>query len=34
MNPSANDKALALVSKRFVTGGMDGLVKIWQENDN
>ena len=31
MNPGANDKALARVPMRFVTGGMDGEVKIWQE---
>lgn len=33
MNPAINEKALALVSKRFVTGGMDGKVKIWQEKE-
>jgi protein transport protein SEC13 len=33
MNPTVNEKALALVSKRFVTGGMDGKVKIWQEKE-
>lgn len=30
MNPQVNNQALALVSKRFVSGGMDGKVKIWQ----
>lgn len=34
MNPSLNEKALALVPKRFVTGGMDGKVKIWIEKQN
>ena len=34
MNPQMNDKALSLVAKRFVTGGMDNKVKIWQENEN
>jgi WD40 repeat protein len=33
MNPSVNEKALALVPMRFVTGGMDGRVKIWTENN-
>lgn len=33
MNPSVNEKALALVPMRFVTGGMDGKVKIWQVKD-
>lgn len=32
MNPAVNEKALALVPMRFVTGGMDGKVKIWSEN--
>jgi len=29
MNPAINEKALSIVPKRFVTGGMDGRVKIW-----
>lgn len=32
MNPAVNEKALALVPMRFVTGAMDGKVKIWSEN--
>lgn len=32
MNPALNEKALALVPQRFVTGGMDGKVKIWQSS--
>ena len=31
MNPN-NEKAHTLVSKRFITGGMDGRVKMWQQN--
>ena len=35
MNPALNEKALALVPMRFVSGGMDGKVKIWQRaSDN
>jgi len=26
------EKSYSLVAKRFVTGGMEGKVKIWQEN--
>ena len=33
MNPNVNQKALALVPKRLVSGGMDGKVKIWQEKE-
>ena len=33
MNQSLNEKALALVPQRFVTGGMDGKVKIWTKVD-
>lgn len=31
MNPQQNGKALSLVNKRFVTGGMDGKVKVWED---
>lgn len=29
-----NEKSYSLVSKRFVTAGMDGKVKIWKENQS
>lgn len=33
MNQAVNEKALSLVPQRFVTGGMDGAIRIWQQND-
>ena len=34
MEAQANEKSYQLVPKRFVTGGMDGKAKIWQQNIN
>ena len=33
MNPDVNERALQLVKMRFISGDMDGRVKIWQENE-